>query len=185
MVNPHFSNQQPSIQKLGLLRRFLCTSSTVSTKKMLYLSLVYCSQVWRPSLVKEIKLIEDVQRRATKFILNDYTSDYRTRLLKLHILPLSMLYELNDICFFVKSLKQASSSFTITDYVSFSGNNTTSGSHHKLVQPIAATNQFKHFYFNRLPRLWNSLPPIDIHRSYGSIVTQIKNILWEHFISNF
>jgi len=51
-----------------------------------YLSLVrsqllYCSQVWRPSLVKEVKIIEDVQRCATKFILNDFTSDYRTRLL--------------------------------------------------------------------------------------------------------
>ena len=45
--------------------------------------LLYCSQVWRPSFVKEVKIIEDAQRRATKFILNDYTSDYRTRLLKL------------------------------------------------------------------------------------------------------
>ena len=132
---------------------------------MLYLSLVrsqlvYCLQVWRPSLVEEIKTFEDVQRSATKFILNDYISDYRTHRLKLHImLPLSMLHELNDICFFVKSLKQAFISFTITDYVSFSGNNTRSGSHHKLVQPMATTTRLKHFYFNRLPHLWNSLPP--------------------------
>ena len=57
---------------------------------MLYLSLVrsqlvYCLQVWRPSLVEEIKTFEDVQRSATKFILNDYISDYRTHRLKLHM----------------------------------------------------------------------------------------------------
>ena len=55
-------------------------------------------QVWCLSLVKEMKIIEDVQRLATKLILNDYVSDYRTRQLKLHILPLSMLHELNDTC---------------------------------------------------------------------------------------
>ena len=42
--------------------------------KLLYLSLVrshlsYCSQVWAPqSVVKDILLIESVQRRATRFI---------------------------------------------------------------------------------------------------------------------
>ena len=89
----------------------MCSGGSVSTKKMLYhlydrSQLVYCLQVWCLSLVKEMKTIEDVQRLATKFILNDYVSDYRTRQLKLHILPLSMLDELNDTCLFVKSLNK-------------------------------------------------------------------------------
>ena len=49
--------------------------------------------------------MESLQRRATKYILNDYNSDYRTRLIKLHLLPIAMLLELNDICFFITSLK--------------------------------------------------------------------------------
>ena len=36
-------------------------------------------------LLKKLKLFEDVQRSATKFILNDYISDYRTHRLKLHL----------------------------------------------------------------------------------------------------
>ena len=107
-------------KKFGLLhvrRSFSATTST-SAKKSLYLSLVrsqlvYCSQVWRPYLVKDIKLLEDVQHQASKFILNDYTSDYKIRLLQLSLLPLSMIYKLNDICFLVKSIKQPSSSFNI------------------------------------------------------------------------
>ena len=179
-------------KKLGLLRRSFSATTSISAKKSLYLSLVrsqlvYCSQVWHPHLVKDIKLLEDVQRRASKFILNDYASDYKTRLLQLSLLPLSMIiYELNDLCFFVKSIKQPSSSFNILNYVSFSCNNTRSGSFLKLVQPLVLNNRHKHFFFIRIVRLWNSLPPIDIHTSsYTSIVASIKSLLWDHFVAVF
>ena len=133
-----------------------------------------------------MKLLEDVQRRATKFILSDFTSDYKTRLVKLHLLPLTMLFELNGLCFFVKSVKQPSSSFNILNHVSFSCNNTRSGTHLKLVQPLVSNNRQKHFYFNRIARLWNSLPPIDVYsRSYLSIVATIKSIFWEQFNLTF
>ena len=95
---------------LGLLRRTFCSSNDITTKKSLYISLVrsqlmYGSQIWRPLLVKDMKAIESLQRRATKYnILHDYTSDYRSRLIQLKLLPLSMPLEHNDICFFIKSL---------------------------------------------------------------------------------
>jgi len=44
---------------------------------------MYCSPVWRPHLMKDINNLELLQRRATKYILNDYASDYKTRLVKL------------------------------------------------------------------------------------------------------
>ena len=40
--------------------------------------------------MKDIKLVENVQRRATKFIVNDFSMDYKSRLLQLKLLPLSM-----------------------------------------------------------------------------------------------
>ena len=122
-----------------------------------------------------MKLIENVQQHATKFILNDYSSDYKSRLLKLNLLPLTMIY---DICFFVKSLKQPSTSFNITDFVSFSHNSTRSGSHLKLVHQLAKANRFNQFYFTRLPCLWNALPPMDLSKCYITIVNTYKeNIL--------
>ena len=77
-------------KQLGLIHRSF-TTNCVSAKKQLCISLVrsqllYCPQIWRPCL-------ERVQRRATKYILNDYTSSYRARLLRLSMLPL--MYILN------------------------------------------------------------------------------------------
>ena len=62
---------------LGLIHRSFGSSTTVKTRKLLYLSLVrsqltYCSTIWRPYLLKDIALLESVQRRSTKWILNDY-----------------------------------------------------------------------------------------------------------------
>ncbi len=66
---------------------------------------MYCSPIWRTYLIKDITALENIQRRATKFILNDFFSDYKTRLISLHILPLIMQLELNDLHFFLKWLK--------------------------------------------------------------------------------
>lgn len=178
---------------LGLLRRTFASSNNVTTKKNLYISLVrsqltYGSQVWRPLLLKDLNPIEHIQRRATKYILNDYTSDYRSRLIMLNLLPMSMLLELNDICFFVRSLKLRESpnhSFNISSYVSFSQNNTRSGTYKKLIQPPISHNRDKQFYFYRLPHLWNSLPPIDLNLSLISIKKQLKEIFWKSFLAKF
>ena len=64
--------------------------------------------------MKDILSIERVQRRATKYTLNDYTSCYKTRLIKLRFLPLMYLFELQDI---------------------FGSANTRSGASNKLILP--------------------------------------------------
>ncbi len=177
---------------LGLLHRTFCSTNNVPAKKRLYISLVrsqllYGSQIWRPLQLKDMKPIESLQRRATKYILNDYTSDYRSRLIKLQLLPLSMLLDLNDICFFAKSLKLISdnNSFDITKYIKFSHNQTRSRSYKKLVQPLVKNNRDKQFYFNRLPYLWNSLPPIDLSLSFTTIKRKLTDIFWNSFSANF
>ena len=74
------------------IHRSISTTSP-SLRSRIYLSLVrsklsYCSQLWRSCLIKDIVCLERVQRRATKFICNDLTSDYKSRLPSLHLLPL-------------------------------------------------------------------------------------------------
>ena len=89
--------------------------------------------------------------------------------------------------FFVKSLKLISdnNSFDITKYIKFSHNQTRSGSYKKLVQPLVKNNRDKQFYFNRLPYLWNSLPPIDLSLSFTTIKRKLTDIFWNSFLANF
>ena len=90
---------------LSLLGRCFSSNNSISTKKKLYISLVhsqltYCSQIWRPALIKDVKKLETLQRRATKFILGYHFSglDYKDRLIQLKLLPL-MYFSNWQICF--------------------------------------------------------------------------------------
>ena len=101
---------------------FICRTFVLNSRKQLYISLVrsqllYCSPLWRPQPLKDIFALEQVQQRATKFILNDYESSYKSCLKKLHLLPLMYVYVLNDLMFLVKSTNcslQYSSVCTLT-----------------------------------------------------------------------
>ena len=156
---------------LYLLRRHFSTAS-IQVRRTLYLSLVrskltYNSVVWRPHLKKDIESLEQVQRRATKWILSDYSSSYKSRLTTLHLLPLSMVLEIADISFFLSSLSCRTPSFNILDYVSFSTARTRSAGV-KLKHTYHRTNISRHFYFHRLPRLWNHLnEPTLLERFYS------------------
>ena len=84
-------------RSLGLLRRSFSNSVSIPVKKTLYISLVrsqltYGSQLWHPHLIKDIVNLEQVQRCATCFILNEFNSSYKSRLLNLNLFPLMYLY---------------------------------------------------------------------------------------------
>ena len=175
---------------LGLLRRTFSRQHLPEVKKKLYLSLVrsqliYCSIIWRPHLIKDIKTIEQLQRRATKFILNGYESDYYDHLLKLNLLPIMYTFELADIIFAIKSLKAPSSNFDISNFLSFTVGNTRSAAQRKLKYVTVLNNKVRHFYFHRLPRLWNSLPPVYLSLPVSTIRSTIYKFLWSHFKTNF
>ena len=75
--NSHIEQMFTKVNRvLGLVKR-LCGRGIcdVQTRKLLYTALVrplleYSSSVWSAYLVKHRRLIENIQRRATKFILN-------------------------------------------------------------------------------------------------------------------
>ena len=72
----HIENIAAKANKtLGLIKRISRGITDFATRRLLYCTLVrpkleYASNVWSPSAVKHRSLIENVQRRATKFILN-------------------------------------------------------------------------------------------------------------------
>ena len=185
-----YPGAQKAISKLSVIRRTFSHDAPPIVKRQLYLSLVrsqlsYGSQLWRPMFQKDIVLIESVQRRATRYILNDWSSSYRERLIHLNLLPLMYYLELLDIFFFISCLFHPDPSFNINDYVTFSNCSTRSTSSLKLLFKQSSTNSARHFYFYRITRLWNSLPPIDLSLSLATIKVKLKNLFWSHFLSHF
>ena len=93
----------------GFLKRNCTKDCPPKAVKSLFIALVrsnldYCNQVWAPqSVIRYIKLIEAVQRRATKFICKKLTDlTFRYRLISLLLLPLNYWLEYLDLVFFYK-----------------------------------------------------------------------------------
>ena len=178
-------------QVLGLLRRSFASGLPVVCKRKLYTALVlphltFCSPVWRPFLVKDIKTLEKIQRRATKYILGSgHSLDYKERLVSLTMLPLMYTFELNDILFFVSCLKNPMHSLPILQLFSFCSSNTRSTMSSKLNVNSFSTLAERNSFACRVPRLWNSLPSIDLSLPIHSIKVLLKKHFWNHFVNHF
>jgi hypothetical protein len=91
---PHIRNIVSKANRLlGLIKCTLGFRDPVKSKLLLYNSLVrstlmYASVIWNVDK-SDLTLLEGVQRRATKYILNDYVSDYKTHLTNIGLIPLS------------------------------------------------------------------------------------------------
>ena len=146
--------------------------------------LSYGSQLWRPLLTKDVLSLEKIQRRATKFILQDYNSDYKASILSLNLLPIASWLEVQGLLFLVKCLLDAHDNFNVSDYICFSTTNTRSPTKNNLVHKFSRTNASRHFYFCKITRLWNAAPEIDL-KYYSSIKLQFNNFFWNNFRENF
>ena len=118
-----------------------------------------------------------------KFILNDYSLDYKSRLLHTQILPMMQFFEINDILFLIRSLKSPIH-FQHLQFVIFNTFTTLSGSNYKLIHKHCPSSLYRHFYFNRIIRLWNILLTyICWSKSIPKRTTY--RYFWDQFETNF
>ena len=172
-------------KSLGFIRHTFKSHGCIHSRKLLYIFLVRSKLLfcWKPYLLKHIQTFERLQRRATKYILNDYHmyTDYKSHLIRLNLLPITYILDIADIMFLIKSLKNPTDNFYILNYVSFS-NNQTRSSNYKLKHTFISTNQSRNFYCNRI---WNALPVIDLSAPVLTIKLKIKIFMWNHFTAHF
>ena len=111
---------------------------------------------WSPHTKRNINL-EQVQRRATRFILGRDYSEYE-RLSKLNLLPLKYRREINALDFFFKCLKYICK-LNILDYVtSRSCTKPLRNADHLTPDvPFSRTDVPKNSFFVRICHLWNDL----------------------------
>ena len=82
----------------------------------------------------------------------------------------------------VLNVKSPSSAFNIFNYDTSS---TRSGYFSKLPHNFTPTSYTRHFYFNRIVCLWNSLPFIDLHLPFYIIKAKLYDYFWNRFVNHF
>ena len=107
----------------------------------------------------------------------EHLFNVQSYLISLNLLPLMYRLELNDIMFFLSSLKNPSSHFNILDYFSFCNHyiSTHSSVKSKLQHSLPSSSLLHHSFFHRLPHLWNSLSEVDLNQSLSSIKKNVNS----------
>ena len=157
----HCSNAaKKANQVLGLIKRTIAQKSK-DIILPLYKSLIrphldYCVPVWRPHLKKDITLLENVQRRATKLIAGLEKLDYMERLKRLRLTTLETRFLRADMLETFKIFK----GFDRLDPKEFFCINTrVSRSHNfKLFKNHSALDIRKYSFSQRVVNEWNRLP---------------------------
>ena len=92
---------------MGMIKRAIGFNAPEKVSRSLFTALVrsdveYGSSLWSGTSECNLQLIEGIQRRATNYILHYPDLDYRERLTKLKLLPLSLRREIMDLTFFLE-----------------------------------------------------------------------------------
>ena len=144
-----------------MIRRSISFDAPSPVKSHFYVShvrsiLEYCSPLWSPANVKDISLLERVQRHATKYILNNYSDmSYAERCIKLSILPICFCREIIDLVLFYKYLHNYVDC-DFSSYFELVGSSHTLRSSNKcplLKLPRVKTTALQVPYFYRIVRL--------------------------------
>ena len=119
--------------------------------------LEYASNVWSPYYIKDIDLIENVQRRYTKFLPGMFYKTYKERRELLKIKTLEERRICLDIILLYKIIHNM---IDINFHKYFSYNEApTRGHQFKLnFNHFSSINCHKYHFFNRIIKIWNELP---------------------------
>ena len=143
---------------MKILADFQICISVPLINSFIYANFSCCPLVWHFSSRKSINKIENIQKRALRFLLNDYASGYKTLLKKtnkctievkqLRLLALEIFKALNENC-----------STFIEDY--FEKNENSVSKKFNLKIPIGNSVTFGYNSLRSLaPRVWSSLPKL-------------------------
>ena len=149
---------------LGFIKRNCSRDLPSNALKALYLALrshlgYYCQLYAPQSVIRNILLIESIQRRATKFLCKYSNASYKERLVLLNLLPLNYWLEYLDLVFFFKC-KTGLYAIDLSKYVTFATASTRRGSSglNLKYSCIPRTSSFRDTYFIRIVNTWNALP---------------------------
>ena len=119
--------------------------------------LEYCVQFWSPYYRKDIDKLERVQRRATKLIPRLRNMPYEERLKELNLFSLEKRRMRGDLIEVFKMFR-GFDNVNISDYLDIDRERNTRNNGFKIIGKNFRSEESKHFFFNRIVNVWNSLP---------------------------
>lgn len=147
---------------LGMIRRTI-TSRSKKIILQMYKSLVrphldYCGVVWRPYLQKDIKRVENIQRRTTKLIKECVGKSYEERLKEVKLTTLETRRHRADLIQTYRIIKGIDN-LNKENFFTFSKNksSTLRGNTLKMSKKRFNKMQGKFLYKNRIVNEWNQL----------------------------
>ena len=132
--------------------------------------------MWDPHTQTNKDRIEMVQRRAARFVKNDYSREQTSVTNMLHQLNWTSLEERrtrNKITLLYKALNDIIS--ISTDHLRLT--QTQTRQHQNFYIPFARTNAYRHSFFMDTIRHWNTLPP---HIRSAPTLTSFQTALSQH-----
>ena len=151
---------------LGFIKRSSMDIRNEKTRLALYKTMVrsqmaYCTQIWSPQSVSLILQVENVQRRATRYILSlPFLSgvSYKDGLVKNGLLPLTYWHEFLDMVYLYKALVLSNDHnihVKTTDRLTREYDGTA-----KIILQVPRVNTltFQNSYYCRSPTTFNCLP---------------------------
>jgi hypothetical protein len=118
--------------------------------------------IWSPYLLKDIDLIERVQRRFTKRIPGLSNLSYSDRLKHLNLESLEYRRLVFDLEMVYKIIHRTSISLNSDDFFSFAPATSTRSNSLRLLLPQRMTVVTENFFTFRVIRIWNSLPDVTV-----------------------
>ena len=152
-------------RSLGFIRRNL-NKCPENVKEQAYLALVrpqleYGCCAWDPHIQKQIKDIESIQKRAARFVKNEYSTTPGTVTNLLNVLKWPPLQKRRKVARLTMMFKVVSgqSAVQIPSYKTQKKRQGTRQFHpKKFIEVGARTNKYKHSFLAQTIRDWNSLP---------------------------
>lgn len=138
-------------------------------------------EVWNPYLLKDIDLLENVQRSFTKRICGLYSVSYYERLYACNLEALELRRLKRDL-FCTYKIVHNLSSLVFSDFFQLAPDVGTRGHHFKLYPKFARTTKVLNSFSYRVVNIWNSLPSEVVS---SSNLNQFKSKLSFDHLSKF
>ena len=95
-------------------------------------------------------------------------------------------FDLQDFMFLLKCLKDPEDNINIYRHITSVTSGTRATAHNQLRSNYNRTSTTRHFYFNRVVKLWNKVPSniLNLSLSLGTLKAHLQHP-WSIFIANF